>query len=77
MFAFIESKKYCVHWNLFGGLFKYGVLVFFAGFYGGTVRAIKRGLQHKPIAYPLLTSDLNPQNYLKLYIILKVYPTFP
>ena len=44
MFAFIESKKYCVHWNYLGTFFKYGVLVFFIGFYGGTVRAIKRGL---------------------------------
>ena len=49
MFAFIESKKILRALELFGELFKYGVLVFFIGFYGGTVRAIKRGLQHKPI----------------------------
>lgn len=49
MFVLIKNKKILYALELFRELFKHGVFIFFMGFYGGTVRAIKRGLQHKPI----------------------------
>jgi spore maturation protein CgeB len=41
MFVLIKNKKILHALELFRELFKYGVFIFFMGFYGGTVRAIK------------------------------------
>ncbi|MDP2162207.1 MAG: hypothetical protein Q8K02_17135, partial [Flavobacterium sp.] len=41
MFVLIKNKKVLYALELFRELFKYGVFIFFMGFYGGTVRAIK------------------------------------
>jgi hypothetical protein len=41
MFVLIKNKKVSHALELFRELFKYGIFIFFAGFYGGTVRAIK------------------------------------
>lgn len=44
MFALIKDKKILYALELFRELFKYGVFIFFAGFYGGLMRALKMKL---------------------------------
>lgn len=44
MFVLIKNLKIKYALELFGELFKYGILIFFAGFYCGTIRAIKNML---------------------------------
>ena len=41
MLVLIKNKKILCALELFRELFKYGIFIFFMGFYGGTVRAIK------------------------------------
>jgi len=41
MFVLIKNKKFLHALELFRELFRYGIFIFFMGFYGGTVRAMK------------------------------------
>jgi hypothetical protein len=45
MFILIKNGKIRYAMELFKELFRYGLLIFFAGFYGGVVRVIKTRLE--------------------------------
>ena len=53
MFVLIKNKKVLHALELFRELFKYGVFIFLAGFYGGTVRAMKNMMMLLKTEIPL------------------------